>query len=195
MSRRGTPWLGPHAARAASSRGRVPGRRARQQQHSQRTGGEQRTCALCLNSTSAPNTKQAAPGCWGRLRVRNVGRGVFAQRRSMSIPGGSAPPLIRVCYYRVCYYYCYFSLQLHRASRSTELLGPRGVRGYTVSVRHAVSNHIFSQSPLSAVQRGAGRGEKSRGTRGGGKRDPRNTFVKYFASEHRGQFSSKVSKQ
>merc|ERR1712166_885886 len=53
------------------------------------------------NKRMAPNTKQAAPGCWRRRRVRNVGRGVFAQRRSMSIPGGSAPPLIRVCYYRV----------------------------------------------------------------------------------------------
>ena len=34
------------------------------QKQSQKTGVEQRTCALCLHSISAPSTKHKAPGCW-----------------------------------------------------------------------------------------------------------------------------------
>jgi hypothetical protein len=103
VSRRGTPWLGPHARGRRAAVGASRGGGTRHQQHSQETGVEQRTCAWCLDSTSAPNTKHVAPGCWRPQRSTTLGRGVLAQRgRDPCLYRAvfTAPPLIRVCYYR-----------------------------------------------------------------------------------------------
>ena len=65
MSRRGTPWLGAHAPRAASSRGwrRSGWRRRPLQPPGQKLAVEPRTCAWCSDSTSAP---AEAAGAWLR---------------------------------------------------------------------------------------------------------------------------------
>ena len=62
MSRRGTPWLGAHAPRAASGRVEEQGWRRRPlQPPGQKLGVEPRTCAGCSDSTSAP---PEAAGAW-----------------------------------------------------------------------------------------------------------------------------------
>ena len=64
MSRRGTPWLGAHAPRAASGRVEEQGWRRRPlQPPGQKLGVEPRTCAWCSDSTSAP---AEAAGAWLR---------------------------------------------------------------------------------------------------------------------------------
>ena len=111
MSRRGTPWVGPHAPRAASSRGCEPG--TEDEAPAGQPGDRRRAAHVRVVLGLDQRAKHEAAGAWllEDSESTTLSRGVFAQRgRDPCIYTGwcSLHPRSYVC----CYYRCVILLLL-----------------------------------------------------------------------------------
>ena len=137
MSRRGTPWLGAHAPRAASSRAGGAGAGGGGAggggscSSPARSWASSRARARGARTRPARHPKQPAPGCWKEgpqsppLWRRSTCRYHAHERRTLSIPGvvhaAERTPRSYVWYLSSAlhyYYYCHFSQQRRAAPRA-----------------------------------------------------------------------------
>ena len=167
MSRRGTPWLGAHAPRAASSRGwrRSGWRRRPLQPPGQKLGVEPRTCAWCSDSTSAP---AEAAGAWLRQAsepttlaevymqiscTRAPSAELCLYREWCTLQSARAPPLIRVwCLSRVLRYYYYHFLESKKESAPRRPRAARLSLEFRARQRAASRARHFSTSYLCRIE-------------------------------------------